>query len=693
MTEYSTEQILNRMQTLRAEGRTGDARQLSKLTGVSLPPENYAAGLARSAGQGLLFGGGDEAAAGARALYGSLFGSGDMPIGQRYDKALADERARIESFGETNPISSGVAEFAGAVPTGLAGGGLRLGRFLASKAAPLSRKVAASAGLGGAQSGVYGFGAGEGGATNRADNALSQAALGATIGGALPLAGSAVRGGLDAVAARRAASAENVNPKVFPVVTEAMRDIPQAEITKTLKEAGPQAMVADVVDPRVLDRTVQVSPAAARVAQKNITERVNVDKATLDKTLNETFGAFKGGERAVARKIAEQTAPQRDKAYKKAYAQPINYANESGKEVQNVFNTVPANILRKATTEANEEMLIDGVGKNQILLKEVGGKVEISKLPNMVQADYLKRGLDNVAEKATDQFGRPLPQGRRARKLSGRLRDALRENVPVYGIALRAGADKIQRDRASQLGKDIFKNKVTLEDVTDLVEKIKRGDVADIALNDFQQGIRRAIKDKTSQIMPTMADPNTEIAEAKKLVKQLRTTASREKLTAVLGKPKADKLFRDINRLAKSFYVQGGIARNSATYGRQATENMNRQLNAPGVMQNLRMMRPLEAARRAGQSLMQATPESVFKRSDAMNESLAQLLTGPRGGAAQDAALRAATIVSPQRQAMTQGQDRLLNQLLFPTVAPASSLEVQEIMPPGLFGNRQQIQR
>ena len=75
------------MQTLRAEGRTGDARQLSKLTGVSLPPENYAAGLARSAGQGLLFGGGDEAAAGARALYGSLFGSGDMPIGQRYDKA------------------------------------------------------------------------------------------------------------------------------------------------------------------------------------------------------------------------------------------------------------------------------------------------------------------------------------------------------------------------------------------------------------------------------------------------------------------------------------------------------------------------------------------------------------------------------------------------------------------------------
>ena len=678
MTKYSTEEIQNRIQTLRAEGRNSDALRLSELTGVTT--ESYASGLARSAGQGI-FGLGDEIAAGARAGFGSIFGDDELPIGQRYDAALADERAKLARFQKANPIASGVAEFAGAIPASLGAGGLAFARLAAQRGVPAVQKILYGGGLGGAQGAAYGFGSGEG-VTDRITEGIVQAPLGAAIGSALPAAGALVKNVVDARTARQAAKAAGVQPKPFQVVTEAMRDV--ADPVAELRKAGPTATVADVVDPRVLDELVQSSPSAAQVAKRNIGQRVKKDTETLNKAMNRFLAPATDQPRKYARDIAKQTAPQRDKAYKKAYAQPINYANASGKEIQNVFNTVPANILRKATTEANEEMLIDGVGKNQILLKEVGGKVEISKLPNMVQADYLKRGLDNVAEKATDRFGRPLPQGRRARKLGGRLRDALRANVPLYGEALRQGSDKIQRDNALKLGMEMFRNKTTIEDVTDFMSDISKGNIAKIAEKDLKTGMRMGLEQALKQTRQTLSDPTQEIGEVKKLIKDLSSRNSREKLKAVLGAKEAEAFFNVMNRAAKSIVMRGSIDRNSATFGRMAQKNMREQLNAPGAFELLPRMEIKEGIKRLGQSLTSQTPQRVFQQTDAMNKNLAEFLTGPQGQAAADALQGAIRV--PQRQAATQGREVLVNRL-FPTVTPTSALAAEEFRP-RLFGRQ-----
>ena len=73
--------------------------------------------------------------------------------------------------------------------------------------AALPMRMAKSAGLGGALSGVYGFLSGEGGAGDRADAALDSAKWGAGIGALIPVAGSAAQKVMDRRAASKAISA------------------------------------------------------------------------------------------------------------------------------------------------------------------------------------------------------------------------------------------------------------------------------------------------------------------------------------------------------------------------------------------------------------------------------------------------------------------------------------------------------
>lgn len=123
---------------------------------------DYLRGLGRSAAQGLTFGFADEAEAAIRAL-------GD----ETYEEAVAEIRADLEQFRETNPISAFGAEFAGAIPSaaGLAGLALRSG-------------VRGAAKIGAAEGALYGLGIGEG-VEGRAKEAVIGAGLGAAGGAVL----------------------------------------------------------------------------------------------------------------------------------------------------------------------------------------------------------------------------------------------------------------------------------------------------------------------------------------------------------------------------------------------------------------------------------------------------------------------------------------------------------------------------
>jgi len=125
---------------------------------------SYGAGLARAGLQGLSFGFADEIEAFLR--------KGDMP----YEEKLAQVRQAIDQFSEQNPGTALTAEIVGSLPTALLGG------------AGLARAgVTGAAKVAGLEGALYGFGAGEGGATERAKSAAIGGTVGAVTGKASDL--------------------------------------------------------------------------------------------------------------------------------------------------------------------------------------------------------------------------------------------------------------------------------------------------------------------------------------------------------------------------------------------------------------------------------------------------------------------------------------------------------------------------
>lgn len=142
----------------------------------------------RSLIQGMTFGGGDEVVARGASL---------LPGGGSYDAELDRERARLEKGRDQNTGVSAMSEIAGALAVPL--GATKL-------TGNLPMRMAQSAGVTGALSGVYGFLSGEDGLANRASNAADSAALGALVGGAIPVVGNVVQRGAESVMANRAVS-------------------------------------------------------------------------------------------------------------------------------------------------------------------------------------------------------------------------------------------------------------------------------------------------------------------------------------------------------------------------------------------------------------------------------------------------------------------------------------------------------
>jgi hypothetical protein len=130
-----------------------------KVTQEEQAESGYGTGLARAVGQGLSFGFGDEIEA--------FLKKGDGT----YEDKLAEIRSAMAQFAEQNPNTALGAEIVGSLPTALLGG------------AGLARAgMTGAAKIAGTQGAVYGFGAGEGGAAERAKSAVTGGIVSAGVG-------------------------------------------------------------------------------------------------------------------------------------------------------------------------------------------------------------------------------------------------------------------------------------------------------------------------------------------------------------------------------------------------------------------------------------------------------------------------------------------------------------------------------
>ncbi len=173
------------------------------------------------------------------ATQGATFGFGDEIVARimsadpniTYDQALEQARGTLDKGRETNPGTALVSEIGGALAMPL-GGMKSTGKL----GIDMLKGAAAGAGL----SGLYGFGAGEGGFQERASNATDSAAWGAGIGLMVPALGAGIQ-------RYRQGSANNA------AVKAAAKGAPT---TEELKAAGRAAYGA------VDDAGVQIRPDA-----------------------------------------------------------------------------------------------------------------------------------------------------------------------------------------------------------------------------------------------------------------------------------------------------------------------------------------------------------------------------------------------------------------------------------------------
>lgn len=232
--------------------------------------------------QGLTFGFGDEVvAAGASALGPNS-----------YETELDRERARIDAGVRDRPYQSLGANVAGGLATAVAtapamasAGAATMATRAGQAAEPIIQaitsrlpaivpRMAGGAALGATDAALVGFGTGEGGFAERADNAGDNALLGALFGGAIPAAQAVLRpvmGGIKNLAA--APFSSQANPvNAGKAVEKAMsragttQDEVAAAIQQATAEGQPMFTVADAIgDPaRGILNGVMRQPGAAK---------------------------------------------------------------------------------------------------------------------------------------------------------------------------------------------------------------------------------------------------------------------------------------------------------------------------------------------------------------------------------------------------------------------------------------------
>lgn len=206
-----SQQLSDQMMEAQRSGNTEEARRLMDLasraaiedgeapSGVVMNPatgrmedttlrENGRLGAAaQGLGQGISFGTMDEAVG---AIYG-LTGPGSYADNRDY--ALASMRSDLASARENYPVTAYGSEIVGGAASSIgAAAGLGL-----TAAPTLGGRAVQGAAIGGIEGGLYGFGAGEGGAGDRAASAGRGALFGGALGAAAPYAIEGVRQGFD----------------------------------------------------------------------------------------------------------------------------------------------------------------------------------------------------------------------------------------------------------------------------------------------------------------------------------------------------------------------------------------------------------------------------------------------------------------------------------------------------------------
>jgi hypothetical protein len=323
--------------------------------------------------------------------------------------------------------------------------------------------------------------------------------------------------------------------------------------------------------------------------------------------------------------IASSSAGARRAAYDGpggAYDAAIDYASDKGRKLEELLKRVDQSDINAA----NALMRAEGHQSKQILARIADdGTVTYQRMPDVRQIDYITRALNDraAANAGLGALGGQTNAGRVYGNLAGDLRGAAKDAVPEYRVALETAADPIGRSKAVEFGSTMFRREVTRDEVGNQVLRMT-GPERKAA----QQGLRGQIDELLANVARTVTDDDTAAREGIAALKQLSTRANREKVTILLGKQDADKLFARIDQAAKSFELRANVTTNSKTFQRQEMERRMQATTAPdGPLATMMRGEPLNAGKRTIQLMTGQTPEVALRQQDEIMTEVVRLLT------------------------------------------------------------------
>lgn len=560
---------------------------------------------------GLSFGGADEVAAGI----GSLFED------RSYDEILSGLRAQDRKTEEQHPYAS----LAGKVTGALAPGGLA-SKFISS-ARTLPGMMAQGFGWGAAGGATQGFLEGEGGAENRLAGAGWGGLIGGGLGAAVPLVGAGLkeawRAGSDMLNRSRIGSTVGrefgVSNATGRVLSDLVGQDDPAAMRAALSRGGPGAMLADVSPQATgaLDMAMRSPIPAARAAGKAVEDRAAAAYDDVTRAMDDAMGA-PTGIRTAQDAIVTGSAPARKAAYDAAYAAPIDYSAPAGAQL---LDDLGPRIPGEAIGYANRLMRARGEKSAQIMAKIADdGTVVFTSPPDVRQWDYIKQGLDMLAETGdgAGALGGQTRLGSAYQGLAREVRDAVSELVPEYKAALSVASDAISERNAVDFGSKLLRTATTPEMARDAIEGATAAELAAM-----RKGVRSQIQNVLGDVRKVASDQNLDARAVSKAFSDLSSENAQAKMAMLMGDG-WPALKAELDKAGVALGLRARTSANSATFGRGAAEAAITDEITPGA---LRSGKPLQAIKNFMASAMGASPDAIRRMRDEVKGELAGVLT------------------------------------------------------------------
>lgn len=511
---------------------------------------------------GILLGLGDR----ARAAMGAVIGAGS------YGDNLKKEQDETEQFRKEHPIAAPVLEGVSSVATPLGAIGA------ASKGTTLLSKtllgMGAGAGLGGIQGAIDSKDWTD--LPQTAKSAATGTAIGATIGGAIPVVGRAIGGGYRAIADAITGKAEGVSRRASGHLVNAMEADGPAAVRAQLDRLGPDAMLADA-GPAFLGKAQGASlnsDEGRSILQNALTARDKGTNVRIQDDVNRALGPAEDP-LTVTNAIKARRSEIDSVAYPRALdnAPAVQTANILGQLEDMIPRSVgleqrALQTLRDMMTRFERRPRLDASGhpmydnRGHMLWDDVPVSQNDASVLHKV-----KQELDNVIEYDAPGLGVPASafrtQQASLKELRFLLNNALERQVPGYAEANRASASLARRAEAVDLGtKYLGDGKTTASPgrFLDEFEQLEAGER--IA---FGKGSRGEIERKLG----------TKANDLQALRSELQGEGgwNTAKIATVHGDDAADELMRTVERNLKFRDTHHKVVENSQTAQRQAASN------------------------------------------------------------------------------------------------------------------------